>query len=77
LSGSKKKYAFVVTLALALLVMAVFALASASDPHAATEAVSATMEEGATPHAWWFWPLVLLILSFFLGVFAGYSMCPS
>jgi uncharacterized membrane protein YfcA len=70
LSGSKKKYAFAVTLTLALLVMAVFALASASDPHAATEAVFATMEEGATPHAWWFWPLILLILSFFLGVFA-------
>jgi uncharacterized membrane protein YfcA len=70
LSGSKKKYAFVVTLTLALLVMAVFTLASASDPGAAKEAVAATMEEGATPHAWWFWPLILLILSFFLGVFA-------
>lgn len=24
----------------------------------------------ASQHAWWFWPLILLVLSFFLGVFA-------
>lgn len=37
----------------------------ASDP----EAAAAVMPE-ASQHAWWFWPLILLVLSFFLGVFA-------
>jgi uncharacterized membrane protein YfcA len=38
----------------------------ASSPEAAAPAVA----EPVAQHAWWFWPLILLILSFVLGVFA-------
>ncbi len=41
----------------------------ASGGEAATVAAEATAEATAE-HAWWFWPLVLLILSFVLGIFA-------
>jgi uncharacterized membrane protein YfcA len=36
---------------------------------ASTEAAAATADAVAK-HAWWYWPLILLILSFVLGVFA-------
>ncbi|MBI4847149.1 MAG: sulfite exporter TauE/SafE family protein [Nitrospirae bacterium] len=51
---------------LPLLLLLVFAVGVAdvfaSDPQAAVAETS--------QHAWWFWPLILLVLSFFLGVFA-------
>jgi uncharacterized membrane protein YfcA len=47
-----------------LLLFGSLALASGT-PEAAAEAAT----EGAA-HAWWFWPLVLLILCFVLGIFA-------
>ncbi len=38
---------------------------------ASTETVAAAAAAEAVPqHAWWFWPLILLVLSFFLGIFA-------
>jgi uncharacterized membrane protein YfcA len=42
---------------------------TASTVFASTEAAAATAEATAQ-HAWWFWPLILLVLSFVLGVFA-------
>ena len=42
---------------------------TATTVFASTEAVAAPVEVG-TQHAWWFWPLILLVLSFVLGVFA-------
>jgi uncharacterized membrane protein YfcA len=45
-------------------------------PEMHTEEAAATTEEHAqaaadvTPHAWWFWPLILLVLCFVLGIFA-------
>jgi uncharacterized membrane protein YfcA len=41
----------------------------ASAVFASTEAAAMPVE-AATSHVWWFWPLILLILSFVLGVFA-------
>jgi hypothetical protein len=39
-------------------------------PEAAVVAETAVAAEAAAQHAWWFWPLILLVLSFVLGVFA-------
>jgi uncharacterized membrane protein YfcA len=36
----------------------------------ATETAAPVAAEAAAEHAWWFWPLILLVLSFVLGVFA-------
>ncbi|HBH62867.1 MAG TPA: hypothetical protein DDX85_14240 [Nitrospiraceae bacterium] len=36
---------------------------------ASTEAAAGSVE-AASAHAWWFWPLILFVLSFVLGVFA-------
>lgn len=48
--------------------MLFFSLALASgEPEAVSEAASQAQE---SQFAWWFWPLVLLVLSFVLGVFA-------
>jgi uncharacterized membrane protein YfcA len=44
-------------------------LAGASDVFASSDA-SAVPSEPDSQHAWWFWPLVLFVLSFVLGVFA-------
>ena len=52
----------VFTLLCALLTITTSVLASAETVPAAAEAVA--------QHAWWFWPLILLVLSFVLGVFA-------
>jgi uncharacterized membrane protein YfcA len=44
-------------------------LFTATTVFASTEAAAAPVE-AASQHAWWFWPLILLVLSFVLGVFA-------
>ncbi|MEC4675709.1 MAG: sulfite exporter TauE/SafE family protein [Nitrospirota bacterium] len=41
---------------------------ASAEPSAAPEAVATTAAE--SQHVWWFWPLVLFILSFVLGIFA-------
>ncbi len=51
-----------VTVLLSLFIMATSSFAS-------SEAAAATAEAIAK-HAWWYWPLILLVLSFVLGVFA-------
>lgn len=40
---------------------------ASSEPSAAQEVAASTTE---SQHVWWFWPLVLFILSFVLGIFA-------
>ncbi len=59
---------------LALVLVMLFALgavafASGGDAAGTAEAAEAVAKSSGD-HAWWFWPLVLLILSFVLGVFA-------
>jgi uncharacterized membrane protein YfcA len=58
---------FIVLLFLTLLLVSSHALAS-SEPAVTQEAATAAAAE--SQHAWWFWPLVLFILSFVLGIFA-------
>jgi uncharacterized membrane protein YfcA len=53
--------------------LAVFAMLAAGPALASETAGTAEMAEPVVEgdqHAWWFWPLVLLVLSFVLGVFA-------
>jgi uncharacterized membrane protein YfcA len=51
-----------------VMALILFSLAlAAGEPEAVSEAASQVQESES---AWWFWPLVLLVLSFFLGVFA-------
>ncbi len=52
-----------------LLSVLVFGAADIFASTEASEAVAVTTEAVAA-HAWWFWPLILLVLSFVLGVFA-------
>ncbi len=61
LRDSKSIITFIVLFTIALTASTVFA---------STEAVAPAAVEAATPHVWWYWPLILLILSFVLGVFA-------
>ncbi len=56
------KVFILVTVLLSLFIMATSSFAS-------SEAAAATAEAIAN-HAWWYWPLILLVLSFVLGVFA-------
>ncbi len=65
----KFKASHVITLLIVLLTMFAGAVAvyASQAPEAAELAV---VTEAAGQHAWWFWPLILLVLSFVLGVFA-------
>jgi uncharacterized membrane protein YfcA len=60
-------FIFLLVVSLVLMVGTVNVFASATAEQSA--AVQATAEAIAQ-HAWWYWPLILLILSFVLGVFA-------
>ncbi|MBS3808656.1 MAG: sulfite exporter TauE/SafE family protein [Desulfobacterales bacterium] len=60
-----RKKAWVILLILSL----VFLLSSAITPAFAQDAAQ-TMAEAAGDHAWWFWPLVLFVVTFVLGIFA-------
>jgi len=70
LSVSSKKYLLVASLALALLVMFVGAMAFASDPGGAQQAMGQAMEDGKSDLVWWAWPLILFVLTFVLGILA-------
>jgi uncharacterized membrane protein YfcA len=52
---------------LVIVLLSLFLMATSS--FASSEAAAATAEAIAK-HAWWYWPLILLVLSFVLGVFA-------
>jgi len=54
---------------LLLIVLLSISLFGITEAFASGEAATAAAEATAE-HAWWFWPLVLLILSFVLGIFA-------
>lgn len=55
--------------AILLILSVVFLLSSAITPAFAQDAAQ-TMAEAAGEHAWWFWPLVLFIVTFVLGILA-------
>lgn len=42
----------------------------ASTGELASAEMAAGTAEAVSDHAWWFWPLILFVLSFVLGVFA-------
>lgn len=63
----KLKASYGVTLLIILITL--FAGAGTVFASSAPEA-SAAAAEAVTQHAWWFWPLILFVLSFVLGVFA-------
>lgn len=50
------------------LILMISLILTVSTAYATTEAAMPVVE--TTLHAWWFWPLILLVLSFVLGVFA-------
>ena len=52
-----------------LILSVVFLLSSAVSPAFAKDATE-VMAEAAGDHAWWFWPLVLFVVTFALGIFA-------
>ena len=52
-----------------LILSVVFFLSSAVSPAFAKDAAE-VMAEAAGDHAWWFWPLVLFVVTFVLGIFA-------
>ncbi|MBS3732177.1 MAG: sulfite exporter TauE/SafE family protein [Desulfobacterales bacterium] len=52
-----------------LILSVVFLLSSAISPAFAKDATE-MMAEAAGDHAWWFWPLVLFVVTFVLGIFA-------
>ena len=62
LKNIKSPHFFIMSFLVALLIPASVLFAS-------TEAAVMPVEE-VSSHAWWFWPLILLVLSFVLGVFA-------
>lgn len=66
-TGSSK-YLIAVLVALLMLGMAaaIFDAAMASDAAGAAEQTAAAVDN----HPWWFWPLILFVLTFVLGVFA-------
>ena len=70
LSGSGRKYIILASLATALLVLLVGAMAFASDPGVANGAMAGAMEDGTTSLPWWAWPLILFVLTFVLGILA-------
>lgn len=63
--GNSRKFLVISTVVICSLLVLFSSLALAS-----SEAVSEAASEAGSHRAWWFWPLVLLILSFVLGVFA-------
>jgi len=67
---TKFKASNAITLLIILITM--FAGASVAYASQAPEAAAGAAEtaEAVARHAWWYWPLILLILSFVLGVFA-------
>jgi uncharacterized membrane protein YfcA len=70
LSVSKKHYFLIASLAVALLVLFVGAMAFASDPGGAQQAMGAAMEDGKSDLPWWAWPLILFVLTFVMGILA-------
>lgn len=64
--NSRKLLVSSVVIVLSVLVFWIIAFAS-SNPEAASGAMS---EATGTQHVWWFWPLVLFVLTFVLGIFA-------
>jgi len=68
----KFKASHAITLLIVLLtLLAGSAVVYASQaPEVAIAVETSVTTEAATQHAWWYWPLILLVLSFVLGVFA-------
>jgi uncharacterized membrane protein YfcA len=66
------KISFLIVILLALLFVTGSVFASSEAP--VTQEIVQSVEQEAVPaesqHEWWFWPLVLFILSFVLGIFA-------
>jgi uncharacterized membrane protein YfcA len=65
-----KEYLKSVTFILPLLFLFLIACGAADVFASSTETAAAAADQSAERHAWWFWPLILLVLSFVLGVFA-------
>ena len=59
----RNSYRGVIALMTALLLVLLIVPAFASGGPAETNA-------GADNHAWWFWPLILLVVTFVMGIFA-------
>jgi uncharacterized membrane protein YfcA len=64
-----RKISFISVLALAVIVFVAASLSIASSGGAEAIEEAAAQVTG-TEHVWWFWPLVLFVLTFVLGIFA-------
>ena len=69
MSVKSRKYLFIASLVIGLLVILVCAIAMASDTNSANEAM-ASVVEGGSDMPWWAWPLILFVLCFVLGILA-------